>query len=215
MKNPGRTSERLASIAEAEPLRTGIGMFVTYLIMNGLVLFLTFKSVAGQLPDHLAEAYAQVFSVVYIGMILGVTLGEIVIFVLGWLYVMIAVALLNGKRRHRALFGWLGVAYTPVTVYSIMAVAFMLVFSDQMVYAGLSTLATLDQLPAEIMKMQDTGLFEWIRFGPGLCFDPGCRFGHRSGAQGLFAVQVQGSRRDSVLRRSERPGTGHYAIALI
>lgn len=165
MKNPGRTSERLASIAEAEPLRTGIGMFVTYLIMNGLVLFLTFKSVAGQLPDHLAEAYAQVFSVVYIGMILGVTLGEIVIFVLGWLYVMIAVALLNGKRRHRALFGWLGVAYTPVTVYSIMAVAFMLVFSDQMVYAGLSTLATLDQLPAEIMKMQDTGLFEWIRYG--------------------------------------------------
>lgn len=165
MKNPGRISDRLASIAETEPLRTGIGMFVMYLIMNGLILFLTFRPVAGQLPDHLAEAYAQVFSVMYIGMILGVTLGEIVIFVLGWLFVMIAVALLNGKRRHRALFGWLGVAYTPVTVYSIMAVAFMLVFSDQMVYAGLSTLATIDQLPGEIMKMQDTGLFKWIRFG--------------------------------------------------
>ena len=165
MKTPSRISDRLASISETKPLWTGIAMFAMYLILNGLILFLTFRSVAGQLPDHLTEAYAQIFLVVYMGMILGVTLGEIVIFVLGWLFVMIAVALLNGKRRHRALFGWLGVAYTPVTAYSVMAVVIILVFSDQMAYAGLSTLTTLDQLPGEIMKMQDSGLFKWIRYG--------------------------------------------------
>ena len=165
MKTPGRTSDRLSSIYVTEPLWTGIGMFVIYLIMNGIVLFLTFRSVAGQIPDHLAEAYAQVFTVMYIGMILGVTLGEIVIFVFGWLFVMIAIALLNSERRHRALFGWLGAAYTPVTVYSIMTVVLMLAFSDQMVYAGLSTLSSIDQLPGEIAKIQDTGLFKWIRYG--------------------------------------------------
>lgn len=165
MKTPSRTSDRLASIGKTEPLWTGIGIFVMYLMMNGLVLFLTFRPVAEQLPDHLSEAYAQIFSVMYIGMMLGFTLGEIVIFVLGWLFTMIAVALLNSKRRHRALFGWLGVAYAPVTVYSMMAVVLMLVFSDQMVYAGLSTLSTIDQLPGEITKMQDIGLFKWIRYG--------------------------------------------------
>ena len=165
MKTPGRTSGRLASIRETEPLWTGMSVFVVYLILNGLVLFLTFRSVAGQIPDHLTEAYAQVFSVLYISMIVGVTLGEIVIFVLGWLFVMIAVALLNCRRRHRALFGWLGVAYTPVTVYSIMAVALMLAFSDQMVFAGLSNMATIDQLPGEIAKLQDVGLLKWIRYG--------------------------------------------------
>ena len=165
MKTPSSTSDRVASFSKTEPVWTGIGMFVMYLIMNGLVLFLTFRPVAEQLPDQFAEAYAQVLSVMYISMILGVTLGEIMIFVLGWLFVMIAVAILNGKRRHRALFGWLGVAYTPVTVYSIMVVVLMLVLSDQMVYAGLSTLSTIDQLPGEIAKIQDNGLFKWIRYG--------------------------------------------------
>ena len=165
MKNSGRSSYRLASISETEPLWTGIGMFGVYLIMNGLVLLLTFRSVAGQLPDQLAESYAQVFLALFIGMIVGVTLGEIVIFVLGWVFVMIAAALLNSRRRHRALFGWLGIAYIPVTAYSIMAVVLMLVFADQMVYAGLSTLSTLDQLPGEITKMQDSGFYKWVRYG--------------------------------------------------
>lgn len=167
MKIPSRTSDRLASISESEPLWAGIGMFITYLFLNGLVLYLTFRSVADQIPDHLAEAYAQVFSVMYIGMILGVTLGEVVIFVLGWLFVMIAVALLKSRRRHRALFAWLGIAYTPVTVYSMMTVVLLLVFSDQLVYAGLSTLSTINQLPGEITKIQDIGLFKWIRYGRG------------------------------------------------
>lgn len=165
MKNPGRTFYRLDSISETEPLWSGISMFVTYLIMNGLVLFLTFRSVAGQIPDHLAESYAQIFLALFIGMVLGVTLGEIVIFVLGWVVLMIAVALSNSRRRHRALFGWLGVAYIPITAYSIMAVILMLVFSDQMVYAGLSTMSTLEQLPGEIAKMQDSGFYKWIRSG--------------------------------------------------
>ncbi len=165
MEIPRRASDRLVSISVTEPLSTGIGMFVIYLLMNGIVLFLTFRSVAGQIPDHLTETYAQLFSVMFITMILGVTLGEIVIFVFGWLFVMIVVALLNSRRRHRALFGWLGVAYTPVTVYSIMAVVLMLAFSDQMVYVGLSNLATIDQLPGEITKMQDIGLLKWIRYG--------------------------------------------------
>lgn len=155
----------MVSISETEPLWTGIGTFTTYLIMNGLILFLTFRSVAGQLPEHLTESYAQVFLVLFIGMVLSVTLGEIVIFVLGWVVLMIAVALSNSRRRHRALFGWLGVVYIPITAYSTMAVVLMLVFSDQMVYAGLSTMSTLEQLPGEIAKMQDTGFYKWIRYG--------------------------------------------------
>ena len=165
MKTPVRTLNGLASISETEPLWTGIGTFTTYLIMNGLILFLTFRSVAGQLPDHLTESYAQVFLALFIGMVLSVTLGEIVIFVLGWVVLMIAVALSNSRRRHRALFGWLGVAYLPITVYSTMAVVLMLVFSDQMVYAGLSNMSTLEQFPGEIAKMQDAGFYKWIRYG--------------------------------------------------
>ncbi|MXY97799.1 MAG: hypothetical protein F4Z29_08635 [Gemmatimonadetes bacterium] len=133
--------------------------------MNGLILFLTFRSVAGQLPEHLTESYAQVFLALFIGMVLSVTLGEIVVFVFGWVVLMIAVALSNSRRRHRALFGWLGVAHIPITAYSTMAVVLMLVISDQMVYSGLSTLSTLEQLPGEIAKMQDTGFYKWIRYG--------------------------------------------------
>ena len=66
MEIPRRTSDRLSSISVAEPLWTGIGMFVMYLIMNGIVLFLTFRTVAGQIPDHLTETYAQIFSVMFI-----------------------------------------------------------------------------------------------------------------------------------------------------
>ena len=77
---------------------------------------------------------------------------------------MIVVALLNSRRRHRGcLDGW--VSHTPRFSDSIMTVVLMLAFSDQMVYVGLSNLATIDQLPGEITKMQDIGLLKWIRYG--------------------------------------------------
>ncbi len=143
----------------------GISVFAAYLVSNGLVLFLVFSVINEHLPDHLSGFFTQVFPVLYISMAMGTTLGEIVTFVLGWLFIMIAVALLNGKRQHRALFGWLGIGYLPVALYSALAFVFILFYSDQMVPAGVSNMSTIEQLPVEITKMQNTGWFQWIRYG--------------------------------------------------
>lgn len=165
MKRHMRIFERFSSISTAESIWMGIGVFATYLVSNGLVLFLVFSVINEHLPDHLSGLFTQVFPVLYISMAMGATLGEIVTFVLGWLFTIIAVALLNGKRQHRALFGWLGIGYLPVALYSVLAFVFILLYSDQMVPAGVSNMSTIEQLPVEITKMQNTGWFQWIRYG--------------------------------------------------
>lgn len=165
MKKPSWIFDRFSSMSVSQSIWMGIGVFAVYLIMNGLVLFLTFSTIKEHIPDHLSGLFTQVFPVLYISMAVGATLGEIATFVLGWLFIMIAVALLNGRRQHRALFGWFGIGYIPVALYSASALIFILLYADQMVPAGVSAMSTIEQLPVEIMKMQNSGWFQLIRYG--------------------------------------------------
>lgn len=165
MKKPSWYFDRFSSISVSKSIWMGIGVFTTYLIMNGLVLFQTFSTIKEHLPNHLSGLFAQVFPVLYISSAVGAALGEIATYFIGWLFIMIAVTLLNGKRQHRVLFGWLGIGYIPVALYSALAFTFILIYSDQMVPAGVSAISQIEQLPLEIEKMQNSGWFQLIRYG--------------------------------------------------
>ncbi len=154
-----------ASISVTGSIWLGIGVFATHLVLNGMVLYQLFRSVEAYIPDHLSILFSQVFPVLFISMTMGATIGELSTFAFGWLFIMIAVALLKGRRQHRALFGWLGIVHLPVVLYSILVLSVFLLIPEQMVHAGLTSLASIEQLPAEIMKMQESGWFKWIRYG--------------------------------------------------
>ncbi|MXW05844.1 MAG: hypothetical protein F4Z81_12380 [Gemmatimonadetes bacterium] len=186
MRNPGWIVDRISSIGIRESIWIGISVFVTYLISNVLTVYMMFRTVMEQIPEQLVSAYDQVLTVMSISTSVGVVFGDIATFVLGWAFIVIAVMLLNGRRYHRALFGWLSIGYLPLALYSACAVMFLVLFSDAMVHEGLTSISTIEQLPVEIGKMQDSGWFGWVRLGRylayGLTLTVACEVVHRLSA---------------------------------
>ena len=186
MHNPGWMVDRISSIGMKGSIWIGLSVFVTYLITNVLTVHMMFRSIIEQLPDQLASAYDQVLTIMSISMSVGVVFGDIVTFILGWAFIAIAVMLLNGRRNHRALFGWLSIGYLPLALYSACAVMFLVLFSDMMVHKGLTSITTIEELPVEIGRMQDSGWFGWVRLGRylayGLTLAVACEVVHRLSA---------------------------------
>lgn len=186
MRNPGWAVDRISSIGMKESIWIGLSVFVTYLITNVLTVYMMFRTVIEQIPEQLASAYDQVLTIMSISTSVGVVFGDIATFVLGWAFIVIAVMLLNGRRNHRALFGWLSIGYLPLALYSACAVMLLVLFSDAMTHEGLASIPTIEQLPVEIGKMQDSGWFGWIRLGRSLAYvltlAVACEVVHRSSA---------------------------------
>lgn len=186
MRNPGWIADRISSIGMRESIWIGISVFVSYLVTNVLTVYMMFRTVIEQIPEQLASAYDQVLTIMSISTSVGVVFGDIATFVLGWVFIVIAVMLLNGRRNHRALFGWLGMGYLPLALYSACAVMFLVLFSDAMTHEGLASIPTIEQLPVEIGKMQDSGWFGWVRLGRylayGLTLAVACEVVHRLSA---------------------------------
>ena len=186
MRNPGWIVERISSIGITESILIGISVFVTYLITNVLTVYMMFRAIIEQIPEQLASAYDQVLTIMSISTSVGVVFGDIVTLVLGWVFIVIAVVLLNGRRNHRAMFGWLSIGYLPLALYSACAVMFLVLFSDAMTHEGLASIPTIEQLPVEIGKMQDSGWSGWIRLGRylayGLTLAVACEVVHRLSA---------------------------------
>ncbi|MDE2847500.1 MAG: hypothetical protein OXO51_12385 [Gemmatimonadota bacterium] len=170
MRNPGWTVDRISSIGVTESIWIGLSVFVTYLITNVLTVYMMFRSIIEQIPEQLASAYDQVLTIMSISTSVGVVFGDIVTFVLGWAFIVIAVMLMNGRRNHRALFGWLSIGYFPLALYSACAIMFLVLFSDALTHEGLASIPTIEQLPVEIGKMQDSGWFSWLRLGRNLAY---------------------------------------------
>ena len=170
MRNPSWIVDRISSIGIRESIWIGISVFVTYLITNVLTVYMMFRTVMEQIPEQLASAYDQVLTVMSISTSVGVVFGDIATFVLGWAFIVIAVMLLNGRRNHRALFGWLSIGYLPLALYSACAVMFLVLFSDAMAHKGLTSITTIEELPVEIGRMQDSGWFGWVRLGRYLAY---------------------------------------------
>lgn len=170
MHNPSWIVTGISSIGSARSVWIGIGVFVTYLIANVLTVFLMFGTTIGQIPEHLASAYAQVLTIMQISTSAGVLFGDIITLVLGWVFIVIAVTLMNGRRNYRALFGWLCIGHLPLVVYSTCFAVLLGFFPDVTAYKGLASISTIDQLPIELGKMQDTGWFAWIRYGRYLAY---------------------------------------------
>ena len=168
MRNPGWIVDRISSIGMTESILIGLSVFVTYLITNVLTVYMMFRTIIEQIPEQLASAYDQVLTIMSISTSAGVVFGDIATLVLGWAFIVIAVMLLNGRRNHRALFGWLSIGYLPLALYSACAVISLVLFSDAMAHKGLTSITTIEELPVEIGKMQDTGWFGWIRLGRSL-----------------------------------------------
>ena len=186
MRNPGWIVDRILSIGMRESIWIGISVFTTYLITNVLTVYMMFRTVIEQIPEQLASAYDQVLTIMSISTSVGVVFGDIATFVLGWVFIVIAVMLLNGRRNHRALFGWLSIGYLPLALYSACAVMFLVLFSDAMAHKGLTSITTIEELPVEIGRMQDSGWFGWVRLGRylayGLTLAGACEAVHRLSA---------------------------------
>lgn len=170
MRNPSWIVDRISSIGMTESILIGISVFVTYLITNALTVYIMFRTITEQIPEQLASAYDQMLMIMSISTSVGVVFGDIVTFVLGWAFIVIAVMLLNGRQNHRALFGWLSIGYLPLALYSACAVMFLVLYSGAMAHEGLATIPTIEQLPVEIGKMQNSGWFGWVRLGRSLAY---------------------------------------------
>ncbi len=170
MHNPSWIVARFSSIGRAESVWIGIGVFVTCLIANVLTVYMMFRTITEQIPEQLASAYAQVLTIMHISMSAGVVFGDVITLVLGWVFIVIAVTLMNGRRNHRALFGWLCIGHLPLVLYSACSAVLLGLFSDAMAHEGLASISTIEQLPVELGKMRNSGWFGWMRFGRYLAY---------------------------------------------
>jgi len=164
MTNSNGIAEQFTSFTVTKLLWVGIGMFTTYSILNALSLLALFLSTSEHLPTHLASAFEQVFTVIYISAATGSIIADLFVLILGWLFIIFAISLLNGKRNHRLLFGWLCIGHAPLAIYSLFTLIILL-YTDILSYDGLSDISAIEQLAFEIAKMQDTESFIWLRYG--------------------------------------------------
>ena len=93
MRNPSWMVDRISSIGMTESILIGTSVFVTYLITNALTVYIMFRTITEQIPEQLASAYDQMLMIMSISTSVGVVFGDIVTFVLGWAFIVIAVML--------------------------------------------------------------------------------------------------------------------------
>ncbi|HEX7049371.1 MAG TPA: hypothetical protein VF188_04080 [Longimicrobiales bacterium] len=70
---------------------------------------------------------------------------EVLVFLAGWVWLAGSSVLLAGRDVARPLFGWLGLAYAPVIVYSLV-MSVVLLMSDGSAFAGLAAASTPREL---------------------------------------------------------------------
>ena len=170
MRNPSWIVARFSSIGIAESVWVGIAVFVTYLITNVFTVYMMLRTTIEQIPEQLASEYAQVLTIMQISTSVGLVVGEVMTLVLGWVFIVIAVSVMNGRKNHRALFGWLCIGYLPLVLSSACAAVLLGLFSDAMAHKGLASISTIEQLPTELGRMRDSGWFRWMRFGRYLAY---------------------------------------------
>ena len=80
-----------------------IGIFLTYLSMHSLILLFIYRQIIKSLPSDFPDQYIPFFSLSYISAMTGLVFSEILVFLFGWLFISVAVVLLDGKQNTRLL----------------------------------------------------------------------------------------------------------------
>jgi hypothetical protein len=129
-----------------------------------LMLFdqvLIYRGISARIPDGLGAG----MSVGFYGTAVVNVLMEAVVFLAGWLAVSAMVMLMDGREDPRALFGWFGVAYVPLLVYSSVSYAVLLMHGGAS-FAGVADARSSEQLLALVQGGLRSELFTtlgWMR----------------------------------------------------
>jgi len=158
---------KFAGRKTSDVIWVSIGIFLTYLFMHSLLLLFIYRQIIKSLPSDFADQYIPFFSLSYISAMTGLVFSEILVFLFGWLFISVAVVLLDGKQNTRLLFGWLGICYSPLLCYSFMIFGLILFNPDFMDFTPLASISTIEQVSEKIIDLSASapeGL-KWLPLG--------------------------------------------------
>jgi hypothetical protein len=87
---------------------------------------------------------------------------EVLMFLLGWLFITGAIMLLNGQENARALFWWLGLCFLPVALLSLASCVILLFNLGAPQFTPIAQAQTEAELAAAIGESVSRGTYWWL-----------------------------------------------------
>lgn len=139
----------------------GLLMLLAHLTLLLVNRFVTFSLIRPHVPAAFGSGYALSF---YTGAVTTIFF-ELMIFVLGWLFISGMADLLNGQSNSRALFGALALCYLPVLLYSMLTLIAFLTHRGDINSAAIAQAAQPEQLAAAINASFSGAIFHALKRG--------------------------------------------------
>jgi hypothetical protein len=139
----------------------GLLVMLAHLTMLLVNRFVTFSLIKSHIPAAFSSGYTLSF---YTGAV-GTVFLELMIFVLGWMFISGMANLLDGQSNARPLFGALALCYLPVLFYSLLTFIAFLTHRGDINTAAIAQATQPEQLAAAISTSFSGAIFQALKRG--------------------------------------------------
>jgi uncharacterized membrane protein len=151
----GAWTRRLRAVPVSDAVFYGACVVACHLVLMLLAQVVVYRQVS---PWISSEAGAGMAAGFYGSAVVNVLM-EAVVFVFGWLFLVAAVILLDGRENARAMFGWLGIGYLPVVAYSVAAILALSALSSRADVSAISRAGNPDEVVRAVQAYLHGGTF--------------------------------------------------------
>lgn len=152
-------SAKLRDMQASDAVFYGLLVFIAHLSLTFANRYLTHQSIAARIPSDLSEGLTVEFALtVTVGLLI-----EVMIFLIGWLFIAAMAVLLDGESNARTLFGWLGLCFLPAAAVSLFGVIRLWIGVENADYAAISDARTMEDLSVAIRNCLSSGGYRTLQ----------------------------------------------------
>lgn len=159
-------SARFKKIEAGDLVFYGLLVMLAHLTLLLVNRFVIFSLVKAHIPAAFGSGYSLSF---YVGAVTTIFF-ELMIFVLGWLFITGMANLLDGQSNARALFGALALCYLPVVLHSLITFVAFLTHAGDINTVAIAQAEQPEQLSEAINASFSGALFQALKRGEQIAY---------------------------------------------
>jgi hypothetical protein len=157
---------KVRNLSASDAVFFGSLVFIVYLALLFLNRWLMHRAVSERIPGEFSEDIGWQFAI----SVTGGLLTEAMLFLIGWLFVAGMAVLFNGNANARPLFGWLGLCYLPVAVFSLFSAIRLWVGVENVDYSAISGARDFEELYVIIHNCLSSGGYRILQIGSNIAY---------------------------------------------
>lgn len=157
---------RLKKIEAGDLVFYGLLMLLAHLTLLLVNRFFVFNLVKSHVPASFAASYSLSF---YAGAVSAI-LFELMLFILGWLFISGMANLLDGQSNARSLFGALALCFTPIVLSSLITFIVFLTHTSDLSTVAIAQAESPEQLMEAINASFSGAIFQIINRGEKIAY---------------------------------------------